>query len=219
MIEQEIIKSTEQYLIEQFSGESTGHDWYHIRRVWRLSKSIAEKEGDMDMFVVEMGALLHDIADHKFYDGDDKIGPIKAREYLSKFEIEDARLEKIIDIVKEISFKGMGVPTKMSSREGEVVQDADRLDAMGAIGVARTFAYGGSKGRTIYDPMVKPVCHTSFAAYKMSTAPTINHFYEKLLGLKDRLNTDTGKIEGERRHLFMEEFLKNFYQDWDAIVR
>lgn len=219
MTEQEIIESTEQYLIEQFSGEATGHDWFHIRRVWNLSKSIAEKEGDLDLFVVEMGALLHDIADHKFHDGDDKIGPIKAREYLSQFEIDANKIERIVDIVKEISFKGMGVPTKMSSKEGEVVQDADRLDAMGAIGVARAFAYGGSKGRPIYDPVVKPVCHTSFAAYKTSTAPTINHFYEKLLGLKDRLNTETGKSEGERRHKFMEDFLQNFYQDWDAIVR
>jgi len=219
MTEQEIIESTEKYLIEQFSGEATGHDWFHIRRVWNLSKSIAKKEGDVDLFVVEMGALLHDIADHKFHDGDDKIGPIKAREYLDLFEIEAAKTDKIIDIVKEISFKGMGVPTKMSSKEGEIVQDADRLDAMGAIGVARAFAYGGSKGRPIYDPVVKPVCHTSFAAYKTSTAPTINHFYEKLLGLKDRLNTETGKQEGERRHKFMEDFLQNFYQDWDSQLR
>ncbi len=218
MTEQYIIEATEQYLKNQFSGESTGHDWFHIRRVWYLSKSIAENEGGMDLFVVEMGALLHDIADHKFYDGDDKIGPLKAREYLSQYEIEDARVEKIVEIVKEISFKGMGVTTKMSSKEGEVVQDADRLDAMGAIGIARAFAYGGAKGRPIYDPMIKPVCHTSFAAYKTSTAPTINHFYEKLLGLKERLNTKTGKKEGERRHKFMEEFLQNFYKDFDGNI-
>ncbi len=217
--QQQIIDDTIQYLKDSFSGEATGHDWFHIERVWKLSKSIAKKEGDMDLFVVEMGALMHDIADHKFHDGDESVGPKKAAEYLSQFDIESDKVEKIIKIVEEISYKGKNIPTKMSSKEGEVVQDADRLDAMGAIGVARTFAYGGSKGRSIYDPIVKPVCHTSFAAYKTSTAPTINHFYEKLLLLKDRLNTNTAKTEGERRHEFMESFLTNFYQDWNAQIR
>jgi len=216
MNKQEIIDSTVTYFKEQLSGEATGHDWFHIQRVWKLSKSIANKEGEVDMFVIEMGALLHDIADHKFHDGDEKIGAIRATEYLHNINIDPLSLEKIVQIVEEISFKGLRVPTKMSTKEGEIVQDADRLDAMGAIGVARTFAYGGSKNRTIYDPIIKPVCHTSFAAYKTSSAPTINHFYEKLLGLKDRLNTETAKIEGERRHAFMEEFLRNFYKDWDA---
>lgn len=216
---QQIIDKTIQYLKDSFSGEATGHDWFHIERVWKLSKSIAEKEGEMDMLIVEMGALLHDIADHKFHGGDDTIGPKKATEYLSQFDIESDKVEKIIKIVEEISYKGKNIPTKMSSKEGEIVQDADRLDAMGAIGVARTFAYGGSKGRSIYDPIVKPVCHTSFAAYKTSTAPTINHFYEKLLLLKNRLNTNTAKIEGERRHAFMESFLTNFYQDWNAQIK
>ncbi|RLD43150.1 MAG: phosphohydrolase [Bacteroidetes bacterium] len=218
MTNQEIINSTVEYFKEQLSGETTGHDWFHIQRVWKLSKAIANKEGKMNMFVVEMGALLHDIADHKFHGGDDKIGAIKAREYLEKFEIDSQSIDKIVQIVEEISFKGLKVPTIMSTKEGEIVQDADRLDAIGAIGVARAFAYGGSKNRPIYNPIIKPVCHTSFAAYKTSTAPTINHFYEKLLGLKDRLNTEAGKIEGERRHAFMEEFLKNFYKDWDANI-
>ena len=216
---QKIINKTVEYLKENFSGESTGHDWYHIERVWKLSKSIAEKEGEMDLFVVEMGSLLHDIADHKFHNGDETIGPKRAAEYLSQFNISKEQSEKIIKIVEEVSFKGKNVVTNMSSMEGKVVQDADRLDAMGAIGVARTFAFGGSKDRPIYDPIIKPVCHTSFAAYKTSTAPTINHFYEKLLLLKDRLNTETAKIEGERRHAFMESFLTNFYQDWNAVVR
>ena len=218
MTNQEIIKATVDYLKENFNGESTGHDWFHIRRVWKLSKSIAKQEDIVDLFVVEMGALLHDIADHKFHDGDENIGPQKAEEYLTEYDITDEQQMMIVQIVEEISFKGLRVPTKMSTKEGEIVQDADRLDAMGAIGVARTFAYGGSMGRPIYDPIVKPVCHTSFAAYKTSTAPTINHFYEKLLGLKDRLNTKTAKKEGERRHAFMEDFLKNFYQDWDGGV-
>jgi len=218
MTKQDIIDESIQYFKDNFAGESTGHDWFHIQRVWKLSKNIAKKEGEMDMFVVEMGALLHDIADHKFHDGDENIGTVKAAEYLAKYDIEDEQKQKIIDIVKEISFKGKRVPTKMSSKEGEVVQDADRLDAMGAIGVARTFAYGGSKNREIYNPIVKPVCHTSFAAYKVSTAPTINHFYEKLLTLKDRMNTDTGKKEAIRRHEFMESFLQNFYQDWEGTL-
>ncbi len=216
MTNQEIINETIEYFKENFSGEGTGHDWFHIQRVWKLSKNIAKKEGDLDIFVVEMGALLHDIADHKFHDGDENIGTEKAAEYLSKYDIEEMPKNKIVEIVKEISFKGMRVPTKMSTKEGEVVQDADRLDAIGAIGVARTFAYGGSKNREIYNPLVKPVCHTSFAAYKVSTAPTINHFYEKLLGLKDRLNTETAKKESKRRHEFMESFLQNFYQDWEG---
>ena len=218
MEKDQIIEVTIEYFKKNFSGEATGHDWFHIQRVWKLSKNIAKKEGVMDMFVVEMGALLHDIADHKFHDGDENIGTIKAAEYLEKFDIDEEQKRKIIDIVKEISFKGKRVATKMSSKEGEVVQDADRLDAMGAIGVARTFAYGGSKNREIYNPVVKPVCHTSFAAYKVSTAPTINHFYEKLLNLKDRMNTATGKKEAIRRHDFMESFLQNFYQDWDGII-
>lgn len=216
MTHQDIIDESIQYFKENFSGEATGHDWFHIQRVWKLSKNIAKKEGDLDMFVVEMGALLHDIADHKFHEGDENIGTEKATEYLMKYDIDSTQKQKIIDIVKEISFKGMRVPTKMSSKEGQVVQDADRLDAIGAIGIARTFAYGGSKARQIYDPMIKPVCHTSFAAYKVNTAPTINHFYEKLLSLKDRLNTETAKKEAIRRHEFMENFLQNFYQDWDG---
>ena len=218
MTKQEIIEHTVNYLQQEFANESTGHDWYHIERVWKLSKKIATKEGNNDLFIVEMGALLHDIADHKFHGGDDSIGPKVAQEYLSQFSLENNEVEKIVAIVKEISYKGAGVPTPMSSNEGKIVQDADRLDAIGAIGIARTFAYGGSKNRPIYDPNIKPICHTSFAAYKTSTAPTINHFYEKLLTLRDKMNTPTAKIEAERRHDFMEEFLRNFYTDWDAQI-
>ena len=216
MTNQEIIDQTEEYLQHKFSNEGTGHDWYHIERVWKLAKQIAAKELKADLFVVELGALMHDIADHKFHDGDDMIGPKKAREYLSQFDIESKQLDLVVQIVEEVSFKGKGVPTPMSSLEGAIVQDADRLDAIGAIGIARTFAYGGSKNRPIYDPNVKPICHTSFAAYKTSTAPTINHFYEKLLTLRDKMNTETGKKEAKRRHEFMELFLQNFYSDWDG---
>jgi uncharacterized protein len=218
MNEQQIVEQTITYFKEQFSGESTGHDWHHLRRVWSLAKSIAEAEGNMDLFVVEMGALLHDISDHKFNGGDETLGGKEAEKFLRQFDIAEDRIFKIVQIVQEISFKGMSVRTPMSSLEGAVVQDADRLDAIGAIGIARTFAYGGAKGRPIYDPLIKPVCHTSFAAYKTSSAPTLNHFYEKLLHLKDRLNTATAHKEAIRRQDFMEDFLKQFYRDWDAQI-
>jgi uncharacterized protein len=218
MTNQEIIDNTIEYLQQHFAQESTGHDWYHIERVWKLAKQIGEQEGDVDMFTVELGALMHDIADHKFHNGDETVGPKKAREFLMNLKVDEVVIESVVQIVEEVSFKGMGVPTPMSSKEGAVVQDADRLDAIGAIGVARTFAYGGSKGRPIYDPNIKPICHTSFAAYKTSTAPTLNHFYEKLLTLRDKMNTTTGKKEAIRRHEFMELFLQNFYQDWDGRI-
>lgn len=219
MDKEEIIRKTVEYLKEKFAGEPTGHDWYHIERVWKLSRQIAEVEKNTDVFLVEMGALLHDIADHKFNGGDETQGPKIATEFLAQFGIDNQTVEKIVNIVREISFKGLGVPTPMSSVEGEIVQDADRLDAMGAIGIARTFAYGGAKNRSIYDPNIKPICHTSFAAYKTSTAPTINHFYEKLLMLQEKMNTTSGKKEAKRRHEFMEEFLRNFYTDWDALLQ
>jgi len=218
MTKQQIIEHTIAFLQQKFANESSGHDWYHIERVWKLSRSIADREGFSNTFVVEMGALLHDIADHKFHDGDEHIGPKVARDYLAQFEIDKQEVDSIVAIIEEISFKGMGVPTPMSSKEGEIVQDADRLDAIGAIGIARTFAYGGSKNRPIYDPNIKPICHTSFAAYKTSTSPTINHFYEKLLSLRDKMNTETAKAEAERRHAFMEEFLRQFYSDWEAVL-
>lgn len=218
MTEKEIIDKTTSFLQHEFANESTGHDWYHIERVWKLSRELALMEGDVDLFVVEMGALIHDIADHKFYGGDDSIGPKKALEYLSEFNLSPERIGMIVSIVKEISFKGIGVPTPMSSKEGEIVQDADRLDAIGAIGIARTFAYGGAKNRPIYDPNIKPICHTSFAAYKTSTAPTINHFYEKLLSLSEKMNTKSAKTEAKKRHEFMESFLENFYREWDAKI-
>jgi len=166
--------------------------------------------------VVEAGALLHDIADHKFHDGDASIGPKVAKEILDDEGVGEGQAKKIVQIVEEISFKGAGVPTPMTSLEGKIVQDADRLDAIGAIGIARTFAYGGNKNRPIYNPNIKAVCHTSFAAYKTSTAPTINHFYEKLLLLKDLMNTKKGKQMAEKRHAFMEEFLSRFYMEWDG---
>ncbi len=213
-MQEEWVVQTRDRVQAQLAGEGTGHDWYHIERVYKTSLALAQIEGDADLFVVQMGALLHDIADHKFHNGDETVGPRVAREWLQELGVEEDLIQKITQIVEEISFKGLGVPTPMSTKEGEIVQDADRLDAIGAIGIARTFAYGGSKNRPIYDPNIKPVCHTSFAAYKTSTAPTINHFYEKLLHLKDKMNTKAGKELAEERHAFMEEFLKRFYAEW-----
>ena len=214
--EKQILESLREQVKAKLSGEGTGHDWYHVERVWKLSKAIAISEAAADMFIVEAGALLHDIADHKFHGGDETVGPKVARNLLEEYSLDKDKTDRIAAIVEEISFKGAGVPTPMSSNEGEIVQDADRLDAIGAIGIARTFAYGGSKNHPIYDPNIKAVCHTSFAAYKTSTAPTINHFYEKLLLLKDKMNTATGKKMAEKRHEFMEEFLSRFYLEWDG---
>jgi len=208
------LKSIKEQVESELSGEGSGHDWYHVERVWKTSKKIAESIENIDFFVVEAGALLHDIADHKFHNGDANVGPETAAKILKSFSLYEGKVEKIVDIVKEISFKGAGVPTKMSSLEGMIVQDADRLDAIGAIGIARAFAYGGFKKHPIYDPFIKPICHTSFDAYKNSTAPSINHFYEKLLLLKDLMNTDAAKTIAEKRHKFMEDFLSQFYLEW-----
>jgi uncharacterized protein len=214
--EAEVIHILEQEVKDVLSGEGTGHDWFHIERVRRIALQIAQQEEGANLHIIEIAALLHDIADHKFHNGDETIGAQRTKEILSSIGLEDGLISKVVSIVEEISFKGSGVPTPMTSLEGQVVQDADRLDAMGAIGIARTFAYGGSKNRPIYDPNIKPVCHSSFAAYKTSTAPTINHFYEKLLLLKDLMNTKEGKRIAMQRHQFMEEFLERFYQEWDG---
>lgn len=210
------LNEIENLVKKEFSGEGTGHDWFHIDRVRNMAMQIAQTESKSNLFVVEAAALLHDIADHKFHGGDDTIGSKRTMKILQELNIEESITLAITQIVAEISYKGAGVRTPMSSLEGEIVQDADRLDAIGAIGIARTFAYGGSKSRPIYDPNIKAVCHTSFAAYKTSTAPTINHFYEKLLLLKDLMNTKEGKRIAELRHIFMESFLGQFYKEWDG---
>lgn len=214
--EQSIIESLINKVKNKFMGEGSGHDWYHIERVYNMSKKLAILEGVEDSFVLEAAALLHDIADHKFHNGDETMGPKVALDILKEFDLAEDRKQHIIQIIKEISFKGAGVPTPMSSKEGQLVQDADRLDAIGAIGIARTFAYGGHKNHPIYDPFIKPTCHTSFDAYKKSTAPTINHFYEKLLLLKDLMNSDSAKKIAEKRHSIMENFLQDFYAEWES---
>jgi len=211
----DIIEQTRQYVEVQLADDGSGHDWWHIYRVWTLAVKLAEAEG-ADRTVTELAALLHDIADWKFHDGDETVGPKKARQWLEKLGVDSATIDPVCEIVSTISFKGAGVSTPMRTLEGKVVQDADRLDAIGAQGIARTFAYGGHKNRLIYHPGQKPVLHQSFADYKKNDGHSINHFYEKLLLLKDRMNTATGKKMAEERHLFMQQFLDRFFREWDG---
>ncbi len=211
----ELISKTEEYIRDKLEGEGSGHDWWHIHRVRNTALKLA-KEENADPFVVELAALLHDIADHKFHNGDEEIGPATARSWLKDLEIEEPDIEHVCEIIRDVSFKGAEVATPMKTIEGKVVQDADRLDALGAIGIARAFAYGGYKERELYNPDIKPEKHDSFEAYKKSTGPTINHFYEKLFLLKDRMNTDSGKKEAEKRHQFMRKFVERFLAEWDG---
>ena len=210
-----IIDKTCQFVEEKLAGEGSGHDWWHIYRVWNLAKNIAGQEG-ANLIIVELSALLHDIADWKFHNGDDSIGPKLAEQFLVENQVERRVIDPVIEIITSISYKGAGVPTPMNTLEGKVVQDADRLDAIGALGIARTFAYGGHKNRLIYHPEEKPVLHQSFEDYKKNQGHTINHFYEKLLLLKDRMNTASGKRLAEARHQFMQAYLDQFYKEWDG---
>ena len=210
LIEQTII-----FVKQCLSGAEGGHDWWHIYRVWQLSKQIAKTE-KVSMLVVELGALLHDIADSKFNNGDEEIGSQKAREYLDSMNVESAVKEHVVQIILNISFKGGNESRKFSSAELDVVQDADRLDAMGAIGIARTFNYGGFKNRELYNPEILPNLTMTKEEYKNSSAPTLNHFYEKLLLLKDRMNTATARQMAVHRHEFMEQFLEEFYAEWNG---
>ncbi|MBW1295186.1 HD domain-containing protein [Aquimarina litoralis] len=211
----EIIQKTVDFVKHTLHDAEGGHDWFHIERVFKTSKTIAKSE-NVDMLVVSLGALLHDIADSKFHDGDEVIGPRIARDFLEGLQLDFSIIDHVISIIENISFKGGNVAQKFTSAELDVVQDADRLDAIGAIGIARCFNYGGFKNRALYDPEIKPNLHMNKEEYKNSTAPTINHFYEKLLLLKDRMNTQTGRKMAEDRHLFMEQFLDQFYREWEG---
>lgn len=211
----DIIFSTIIFVKDQLQKAEGGHDWWHIERVWKLAKTIAKKEM-VDIRIVELGALLHDIADSKFHGGDESIGPMKAEEFLQTQEVDQDVIEHVKAIIENISFKGGNEARKFSSPELDVVQDADRLDAIGAIGIARTFNYGGFKNRELYNPDIPPNLNMTKEEYKKSTAPTINHFYEKLLLLKDRMNTETGKQLAEQRHQFMEQYLEQFYKEWSG---
>lgn len=210
-----IINQTVAYVKNELSEAEGGHDWWHIQRVWNVAKQIAKTE-QVDLLVVELGALLHDIADSKFHNGDETIGPKKARVFLENMGIEEPIIQHVENIIRYISFKGGHQDTSFQSLELDVVQDADRLDAIGAIGIARAFNYGGYKNRAMYDPNISPKLNMTKEEYKKSKGPTINHFYEKLLLLKDRMNTETGKKMAIHRHKFMEEYLEEFYGEWSG---
>lgn len=209
------IQTTIAFVKEQLEGAEGGHDWFHIERVYKNSKLIAKTE-NVDLFVVELGALLHDIADSKFHDGDETVGPKVASAFLKKIDVDEEIINHVINIIENISYKGGNFKATFSSQELNVVQDADRLDAIGAIGIARTLNYGGFKNRAIYNPDILPNLNMTKAAYKASTAPTINHFYEKLLLLKDKMNTKTGKKIAAQRHDFMLLYLDQFYAEWNG---
>jgi uncharacterized protein len=215
MNEEAILKQTEEHIKSKFTGEGSGHDWWHIYRVRKIAVHIGTQE-NADLFVVQLAALLHDISDWKFNDGDFDAGPGLAREWLEKLQVNEDIISHVSEIIKGVSFKGAGVITEMGTIEGMIVQDADRLDAIGAIGIARTFAYGGHKSREIYNPGIRPEYHGSFEEYKNGTGPTINHFYEKLLLLKDLMNTETARKIAIERHWYMEQFLEKFFREWDG---
>ena len=212
-----VLKNTEAFVKKTLKNAEGGHDWFHIQRVLNNAKLIAKTE-DVDEFVVALGALLHDIADAKFYDGDETIGPKMAREFLEKEQVNEITILHIENIINFISFKSsLSSGVKFTSPELDVIQDADRLDAIGAIGIARCFNYGGFKKRALYDPEIAHNLKMTKEEYKKSTAPTINHFYEKLLLLKDKMNTKTGKQIATNRHLFMKQFLDQFHNEWNGI--
>ena len=217
MNKNQIINQTIQFVKDTLQGAEGGHDWFHIERVWKNAKLIAKNE-NADLFIVELGALLHDIADAKFYEGDESIGPKKADEFLKSLEVDEVIIQHIVDIINHISYKNSleSNSEKFHSKELDIIQDADRLDAIGAIGIARAFNYGGFKNRELYNPEIKTNLRLNKEAYKKSNAPTINHFYEKLLLLKDKMNTQTGKQIATDRHQFMEQYLKQFYNEWDG---
>ncbi len=217
MNNENIIDQAIQFVRSTLQNAEGGHDWFHIERVWKNAKLIAQNE-NVDLFIVELGALLHDIADAKFYNGDETIGPEKARNFLESIQVDESVIQHIENIIINISYKNSldSNLKKFTSKELEVVQDADRLDAIGATGIARAFNYGGFKNREIYNPDINPNIDQSKEAYKKSTAPTINHFYEKLLLLKDKMNTETGKKIAVERHTFMEQFLEQFYKEWNG---
>lgn len=210
-----IIDQTVEKIKTMLVDAEGGHDWWHIYRVWKTAKHIAASE-QVDVFVVELGALLHDIADSKFHNGDESIGPKKAGELLQSLQVDEPVIIHVQNIISHISFKGGNHQQAFRSKELDVVQDADRLDAIGAIGIARAFNYGGFKNRSLHDPGIQPNLAMSREEYKSNKAPTINHFYEKLLLLKDRMNTATGKALAAERHAFMETYLNQFYKEWEG---
>jgi uncharacterized protein len=212
---QKAIETTIDFVKKELQHAEAGHDWWHIERVWKTAKNIALEE-DVNLEVVEFAALLHDIADAKFHDGDEEVGPQRAGDFLKSIEVDEETIVHVQQIIRNMSFKSSLGILNFTSKEMLVVQDADRLDAIGAIGIARAFTYGGFKNRELYDPAIEPALNQSKEEYKGTTAPTINHFYEKLLLLKDKMNTLTGKRIAEKRHEFMESYLAQFYAEWNG---
>jgi uncharacterized protein len=210
-----LLNNTILFVKQKLENAESGHDWFHIERVYKNAVLIAETES-CDLMIVKLGALLHDIADSKFNNGDETIGPKVAREFLESQNTSEEIITHVVNIIENISFKGGNFEKKFTSKELEIVQDADRLDAIGAIGIARTFNYGGFKNRPIYNPSIAPQTNMTKEEYKNSEAPTLNHFYEKLLLLKDKMNTKTGRKIAEERHKFMELFLSQFYAEWEG---
>ncbi len=213
MNQDEIIKMTEDYVKKELEKESSGHDWWHTDRVRNMAKSIAKKEGG-NLFIIELASLLHDIGDWKLVVGDESVGPNMAKGWLKKLKVKNNIIDEVSDIIANVSFKGANYKNKMKTIEGKIVQDADRLDAIGAIGIARVFAFRGHHGGQMHDPDIKPKVNKTVEEYKRMDNTAINHFYEKLLLLKDRMNTETAKKIAEERHEFMEEFLKEFFKEW-----
>ena len=209
------IHNTILFVKEKLQDAEGGHDWFHVERVYNNALLIADEE-ICDLEVVKLAALLHDIADSKFHNGDESIGPKIAREFLVSQSVAEEKINHIVDIIENMSFKGGNFEKQFHSKELEIVQDADRLDAIGAIGIARTFNYGGFKNRPLYNPNIQPNLNMSKEEYKNSESPTLNHFYEKLLLLKDKMNTETGKKIAQKRHDFMVTFLSQFYAEWDG---
>lgn len=217
MNKQLIKDQTITFVKQQLATDATGHDWEHVHRVWKMAVELARHEGG-DLFVIELAALLHDIADWKFHNGDERRGEVVAQQWLESLLVNEGIIKMVCRIIGEVSFKGAKVEIQTSTLESKIVQDADRLDALGSIGIARAFAYGGFKGRQMFNPEVPPVFHQSFEQYKSSQSTTINHFYEKLFLLKDLMNTQTAKRIAEERHRFMEDFVKRFKDDWEVKI-
>lgn len=214
MTREEIIQRTADYVRREFERDSSGHDWWHIYRVWKTALALCQQE-PADVFTVELAALLHDLDDWKLSPSAAET-PLRAAAWLRQMEIDPALSAHVCEIIRHLSYKGAGVENKISTLEGRIVQDADRLDAIGAVGIGRAFAYGGHAGRPLYDPESPPQMHQSFEQYKASRSATINHFYEKLLLLKDRMNTPAAKKIAQERHAFMEQFLERFMSEWEG---
>lgn len=212
----DLVSKTVAYLKANSNPGDSGHDWWHLYRVWQLAKAISAHEEKIDLEIVELAALLHDVPDYKFHDGDKHKGEAHVISVMQELGYSQDLIAKLLPIITNISYLGAGVPDTQTTLEGKIVQDADRLDAIGAIGVARCFAWGGKTGSSMYEPTEKPGFHQTEDEYKTARPSSINHFYEKLLLLKDRMNTKTGKLMAESRHKYLEDFLQEFYAEWEG---